>query len=163
MANLKKGEYDELERERLANSRHRLYGGHRSNSFYADDVNELVEIRARQRTFDGAYSRSAMGNLGYALTVLRLFDRRFYKIGILYTALAGVIFVIAFFRQRHSRHDFADKYKNPAAYHGAIKTIGQTGKRVFGRPFATAGWIVALLSLVVFAVEISLLVLIFQL
>ena len=133
-----------------------------------------------------------MGNLGYALTVLRLFDQRFYKsesppspspeptslslytslpsrgrwvraVGIIYTALAGVIFVIAFFRQRHSRHDFADKYKSPAAHHGALKTVGQTGKRVFGRPFVTAGWIVALLSLVVFAVEVSLLVLIFQL
>ena len=58
----------------------------------------------------------------------------------------SISFVIAFFRQRHSRHDFADKYKNPAAYHGALKTVGQTGKRVFGRPFVTAGWIVALLS-----------------
>ena len=43
------------------------------------DVNELVEIRARQRTFNGAYSRSAIGNLSYSLAVLRLFDHRFYK------------------------------------------------------------------------------------
>ncbi len=42
-------------------------------------MSELVELRARQRTFHGAYSRSAMGNLGYALTILRLFDHRFYK------------------------------------------------------------------------------------
>ena len=89
--------------------------------------------------------------------------RPFLTVGILYTASAGMIFVVAFFRQRHSRHDFADKYKDPAAYRDAIKTVGQTGKRVFGRPFVTAGWIVALLSLVVFAVEVSLLVLIFQL
>ena len=61
MATLRKGEYGGLERERLANSQHRLYGyvprtprchhrrqspdnsdsGHRSNSFYAEDVNEL--------------------------------------------------------------------------------------------------------------------------
>ena len=77
--------------------------------------------------------------------------------------MAGLIFIIAFFRQRHSRHDFADKYRNRAAYENAIKTVGQTGKRIFGRPFVTAGWIVALLSLVVFSVEISLLVLIFKL
>lgn len=38
-----------------------------------------MEIRARQRTFDGAYGRTALGNLGYALTVLKLFDERFYK------------------------------------------------------------------------------------
>ena len=39
----------------------------------------VVEIRARQRTFDGAYGRSALGSMGYALTVLRLFDKRFYN------------------------------------------------------------------------------------
>ncbi|TFK90919.1 hypothetical protein K466DRAFT_516331 [Polyporus arcularius HHB13444] len=148
---------------RESSERHRYYRGHRSKSFYPQDVNELVELRARSRTFDGAYGRTAIGNLGYALTILRLFDRRFFRIGILYTVLAGLIFIIAFFRQRHSRHDFADKYRNPAACENAIKTVGQTGKRIFGRPFVTAGWIVALLSLVVFSVEISLLVLIFKL
>ncbi|KAH9852956.1 hypothetical protein C2E23DRAFT_824263 [Lenzites betulinus] len=142
---------------------HRFYRGHRSKSFYPQDVNELVELRARSRTFDGAYSRSAIANLGYALTILRLFDKRFFKIGILYTALAGTLFILAHFRQRHSRHDFADHNRDSAAYASAVKTVGQTGKRIFGRPFITAGWIVALLSLVVFAVEICLLVLIFKL
>jgi hypothetical protein len=42
-------------------------------------VNELVELRARQRTFGGAYSRTALGNLGYALTILKIFDRQFYS------------------------------------------------------------------------------------
>ncbi|CDO68769.1 hypothetical protein BN946_scf184989.g35 [Trametes cinnabarina] len=126
-------------------------------------ITNAVELRARSRTFDGAYGRSAIANLGYALTILRLFDQRFFKIGILYTALAGMLFILAYFRQRHSRHDFADRHRDPAAYQNAIKTIGQTGKRIFGRPFVTAGWIVALLSIVVFAVEICLLVLIFNL
>ena len=57
----------------------RLHRGHRSYSFTASDVNELVELRARQRTFHGAYSRSALSALGYSLTILRLFDHRFYK------------------------------------------------------------------------------------
>ncbi|RPD60682.1 hypothetical protein L226DRAFT_505208 [Lentinus tigrinus ALCF2SS1-7] len=148
---------------RDTSQRHKYYRGHRSKHFYPEDVNELVELRARSRTFDGAYSRTAMSNLGYALTILRLFDRRFFRIGILYTVMAGLLFIIAFFRQRHSRHDFADKYRNIAAYENAIKTVGQTGKRIFGRPFVTAGWIVALLSVVVFSVEIGLLVLIFKL
>ncbi|KAI0772445.1 hypothetical protein BD413DRAFT_43154 [Trametes elegans] len=142
---------------------HRYYRGHRSKSFYPQDVNELVELRARSRTFDGAYGRSSIANLGYALTILRLFDRRFFKIGILYTALAGMLFILAFFRQRHSRHDFADHHLHGTGYDNVVKTVGQTGKRIFGRPFVTAGWIVAILSLVVFAVEICLLVLIFNL
>ena len=43
------------------------------------DVNELVELRARQRTFHGAYSRTAIGALGYALTILRLFDPAYHR------------------------------------------------------------------------------------
>jgi hypothetical protein len=35
--------------------------GHRAESFAASDVNELVELRARQRTFGGAYTRTALG------------------------------------------------------------------------------------------------------
>lgn len=53
--------------------------GHRAQSFTPIDLTELVEIRARQRTFEGAYARTALGNLGYSLTVLKLFDRRFYR------------------------------------------------------------------------------------
>lgn len=81
----------------------------------------------------------------------------------MYTVLAGMLFVITFFRQRHSRHDFADMHKNSTLFQHAVKTVGQTGQHNFGRPYVTAGWIVALLSLVIFAVEISLLVLIFKL
>lgn len=72
--------------------------GHRSVSFYLEDQNEgreymyvlsqdalsdsvfgiiAVEIRARQRTFDGAYARGALADLGYGVTILRLFDKRF--------------------------------------------------------------------------------------
>jgi hypothetical protein len=52
--------------------------GECADSFHADAA-ELVELRARQRTFGGAYSRTALGCLGYALTILKLFDRRFYQ------------------------------------------------------------------------------------
>lgn len=141
---------------------HHYYHGQRSYSFYPQDVNELVEVRARQRTFDGAYGRSALGTLGYALTVLRLFDKRFYNIGIVYTVLSGMIYVVAFMRQRHSLHDFADSYWAHPSMDNPIRTVGQTGKRIFGRPFVTAGWIVVSLAVVVAAVEIGLLVLIFQ-
>ena len=83
-------------------------------------------------------------------------------VGIVYTALSGMIFVIAFMRQRHSLHDFADSYWARPSFASPIRTVGQTGKRVFGRPFVTAGWVVVSLAVVVAAVEIGLLVLIFQ-
>ena len=151
-------------------------------------MNELIEIRARQRTFDGAYSRTALGNLSYALAVLRLFDRRFHRsehylhslshrlspaygslisdhtVGVLYAALAGFLFLAAFFRARHSRHDFADRHKEVISNRPVVtKTKGQEGARIFGRPFVTAGWIVVAVSAIVAVVEVCLLVLIFYL
>ncbi|KAG6336306.1 hypothetical protein ID866_2782, partial [Astraeus odoratus] len=139
--------------------------GHRASSFSAVDHIELNELRARQRTFDGAYRRTALANLGYALTVLRLFDVRFYKIGILYLVLAILLFFISYFRARHSRHDFADRAseKIRVLYQQAIPTVGQEDAREFGRPFVTAGFDVVLIGVVVFAVEVAMLVLILQL
>ncbi|KAJ3727507.1 hypothetical protein F5878DRAFT_547044 [Lentinula raphanica] len=150
----------------MASHRHVL-SGHRAQSFFASDLNELVEIRARQRTFYGAYFRTALGNLGYALTILRLFDSRFYRIGLLFTILGALLFVLSFLRDRHSRHDFADP-RGRALYgsyepEDIIQTVGQKGTRIFGRPFVTAGWIVISVAFVVFAVEIGLLVLILKL
>ena len=52
--------------------------GHRRQSFVAQDLNELVELRARQRTFHGAYSRTALGSLGYGITILRLLDKSYH-------------------------------------------------------------------------------------
>ncbi|KAF8678669.1 hypothetical protein RHS04_05012 [Rhizoctonia solani] len=49
------------------------------DSFHPLDVSEMVELRARGRTFYGAYARTALGNLGYSAVVLKLFDRRFYR------------------------------------------------------------------------------------
>ncbi|KAJ7573985.1 hypothetical protein C8J56DRAFT_476105 [Mycena floridula] len=136
------------------------YRGHRADSFKPSDLNELVELRARQRTFHGAYSRTAIGNLCYALTILRLFDTRFYKIGLLFAVLGAVLFVLAALRARHSKHDFADSHTNGSIE--AIHTVGQEGTRIFGRPFMTAGWIVVAVSLVVAAVELALFVLILK-
>ncbi|KAF8900433.1 hypothetical protein CPB84DRAFT_1028882 [Gymnopilus junonius] len=125
-----------------SNPPRRTYRGHRRHSFVASDVNELVEIRARQRTFHGAYSRTALGSLGYALTILRLFDRAFHRIGLLFAILGGLLFILAFIRSRHSTHDFADRHKEVHRVEQCIKTKGQDGTRIFGRPFITAGWIV---------------------
>lgn len=47
-----------------------LYRGHRRNSFRALDDAEVIELRARFRTFHGAYSRTALMCLTYAATIL---------------------------------------------------------------------------------------------
>lgn len=42
---------------------------------------ELVEIRAAQRTFEGAYVRTSLGQFSFALVVLKIFTSEFYSIG----------------------------------------------------------------------------------
>lgn len=127
-----------------------IFRGHRAESFIAD-VNELVEVRARQRTFNGAYARTALGNLGYSLTILKLFDRRFYRsahflialaelqpstytlvlqpVGLLYAVLAALLFVCSYLRSRHSQHDFADKYKPSSSDETCDGSKAQTQSR----------------------------------
>ncbi|KAJ7092498.1 hypothetical protein B0H15DRAFT_777453, partial [Mycena belliarum] len=144
--------------------------GHRADSFQAADLTELVELRARQRTFHGAYSRTALSNLGYSLTILRLFDPRFYRIGLLFAVLGAALYILAFLRSRHSRHDFADYDKAESTEADptqrpnriVIRTKGQENTRVFGRPFITAGWIVVGVTALVAGVEIGLLVLVLK-
>lgn len=75
------------------------YRGHRENSFYSQDVDELTELRARraatprthqvarltvspnapERTFGGAYQRTALGMAVYAIVVLKIFSSSFAK------------------------------------------------------------------------------------
>ncbi|TCD62327.1 hypothetical protein EIP91_007067 [Steccherinum ochraceum] len=136
----------------------RLYRGHRADSFHPEDVAELIELRARERTFDGAYSRTAVGCLSFAVTVLRLFDRRLFRIGIVYVVLAVALYGFSYLRGRRSRHDFADQYLSEKP---PIVTQGQQNKRIFGRPFVTPGWHVLGVFLTVLGIEIGLLVLIF--
>ncbi|KAJ7270663.1 hypothetical protein B0H12DRAFT_1229159 [Mycena haematopus] len=147
------------------------YRGHRPASFQAADLAELVELRARQRTFHGAYTRTALTNLAFALTILRLFDPRFHRIGLLFAILGAALYVLAFLRARHSLHDFADFDKpedssapspRRAPHRDVICTKGQEGTRIFGRPFVTAGAIVVAVAVVVAAVEVALLVLVLR-
>lgn len=68
-----------------------------------------------------------------------------------------MLYSFSYFRQRHSRHDFAGELTEKPA----IATKGQENKRIFGRPFVTAGWIVLGVFVTVLGIEIGLLVLIF--
>lgn len=151
---------------RRSRSTPHVYYGHRANSFRVTDEHVLTEIRARQRTFDGATYRTAIGNLSYAIVVLKLFDQRFYRsayislnnlfqlflslllVGLLYIILSILLFIIGYIRSISSRHDFADEHR-PAD--------STSGERVFGRPFVTAGWNVVAISLLVAVVEMVLL------
>ncbi|KAH9044303.1 hypothetical protein EDB85DRAFT_1884839 [Lactarius pseudohatsudake] len=96
------------------------------------DVDQLVDLRARQRTS---------------------------KVGLLYAFLAVFICVCAFLRGRHSQHDFADGCDDDTAPLLMIPTVRQEHwhGQSFWRPFVTAGRIVALVACVAAATELALL------
>lgn len=83
-------------------------------------------------------------------------------VGLLFALLGGLLFIIAYFRARHCTHDFADRHKEARILDSGIKTKGQEGTRIFGRPFVTAGWSVVQVTVVVAAVELALLVFIIR-
>ena len=65
---------------------------------------ELVEIRAAQRTFEGAYVRTAIGQFSFALIVLKIFTAEFYSIGALFAVYgAGILFTSILRRQQGGR------------------------------------------------------------
>ncbi|GAC94529.1 hypothetical protein PHSY_002101 [Pseudozyma hubeiensis SY62] len=61
---------------------------------------DLLDYRAVQRTFDGAYARTALGQLCYATVILRLFQPKFFYIGLVYAVLGMLFIPVAIFRYR---------------------------------------------------------------
>ncbi|KAL7266730.1 hypothetical protein RUND412_010713, partial [Rhizina undulata] len=71
---------------------------------------ELVEIRAAQRTFEGAYMRTALGQFGFALVVLKIFTHEFYSIGALFAVFGTCIMVASLMRRSSgNRQIFSDE------------------------------------------------------
>jgi uncharacterized membrane protein YidH (DUF202 family) len=105
---------------------------------------ELVEVRAAQRTFEGAYIRTSLSQFSFALVVLKIFTSEFYSIGALFAVYgAGVLAVSAYRRQQGNKQFFSE--------------IGDDG---LGRKrFRTSGNVVVVLTALSVAAYISLLVL----
>ncbi|KAF9163092.1 hypothetical protein DFQ27_002363 [Actinomortierella ambigua] len=114
-----------------------LYRGHRTKSLDVTE-DELVEIRgeSRERTFDGAYWRTALKSFTTGMLILRLFTKAFYKIGMVFVALGMALLAIAALRRR-AAGDVFDETK----------------------PFETSGFWVLITTIVVSFAYILLLVL----
>jgi hypothetical protein len=109
---------------------------------------ELVEIRAAQRTFEGAYVRTALGQFSFALVVLKIFTSEFYSIGALYAVYgAGILFASLFRRQQGNKQFFSE--------------VGEDGLQQ--KKFRTSGNVVTVLTALSVAAYVSMLVLVFRL
>jgi uncharacterized membrane protein YidH (DUF202 family) len=81
---------------------------HRARSVDLTD-NELVEIRAAQRTFEGAYVRTSLAQFSFALIILKIFTSEFYSIGALFALYGtGVLLVSAYRRQQGNKQFFVE-------------------------------------------------------
>ncbi|KAI9803943.1 MAG: hypothetical protein M1833_000224 [Piccolia ochrophora] len=109
---------------------------------------EMVEVRAAQRTFEGAYVRTALSQFSFALVVLKIFTAEFYSIGALFAAYGfGVLFASIFRRQQGNKQFFSD-----------VDEDGQNRKK-----FRTSGNVVVALSSLSIAAYASLLGMILKL
>ncbi|GAA5878189.1 hypothetical protein JCM16303_002877 [Sporobolomyces ruberrimus] len=144
-------------------SKRRTYKGHRRTSFIERDVDELIELRARQRTFGGAYERSALGNLGYALLVLKIFNPDFAKIALIYIILSCVLLLIAQYRRRRSDEDFSDAHRPPALSTTEIDALPKAADRIWGREFRTSGDMIVLITLTCTCLYVAMFVLVMKL
>ena len=117
---------------------------HRARSVDLTD-SELVEVRAAQRTFEGAYIRTSLSQFSFALVVLKIFTSEFYSIGALFAVYGvGVLLVSAYRRQQGNKQFFNERDSDG---------LGVKKK------FRTSGNVVVVLTALSVAAYISLLVL----
>ncbi|KAI8099224.1 uncharacterized protein BX664DRAFT_320724 [Halteromyces radiatus] len=76
-----------------------LVRGHRRQSVLLTE-SELQDLRARQRTFEGAYWRTSLAAFSTGLLILKVFTREFYKIGITFFVFGLALLAIALWRRR---------------------------------------------------------------
>ncbi|KAI1416822.1 hypothetical protein F5Y13DRAFT_153124 [Hypoxylon sp. FL1857] len=67
---------------------------------------ELVEIRAAQRTFEGAYMRTALSQFSFALIILKIFTSEFYAIGALFAVYGAAVLLCAIYRRYQGNRQF---------------------------------------------------------
>ncbi|KAL6873068.1 hypothetical protein J3F83DRAFT_713519 [Trichoderma novae-zelandiae] len=102
---------------------------------------ELVEIRAAQRTFEGAYMRTALGLFSFSLVILKIFTEEFYGIGALFAAFGTAILLVSVYRRYQGNRQFfvaespADDDDDHDRGHGVLR-----------RKFRTSGDTVVLLT-----------------
>lgn len=59
---------------------------------------QKLDIRAHQRTYQGAYIRTCIGTLSFSLLVMKLFSREFLSIGLVFQIYSLLLCVIGYSR-----------------------------------------------------------------
>jgi len=68
---------------------------------YLASKGQKLDIRAHQRTYQGAYVRTCLGCLSFSLLVMKLFSREFMPLGMVYQVYALVLCLASYLRSRN--------------------------------------------------------------
>ncbi|KAG8164581.1 hypothetical protein KVR01_004856 [Diaporthe batatas] len=132
---------------------------------------KLTEIRAAQRTFEGAYMRTALSQFSFALIILKIFTSEFYAIGALFAAYGVAVLVVAIFRRYEGNKQFFDQEESDSesddgevgehmpGQDGGASPRGRRRVQMIRKKFRTSGNSVTLLTFLSLGAYITLLVL----
>lgn len=70
---------------------------------------QKLDVRAHQRTYEGAYTRAALSALSFSLMIVKLFSPAFLPIAMVYTIYGSFIYFVGV-----SKAGSVDTYYNPA-------------------------------------------------
>lgn len=84
----------------------------------------LVEIRAAQRTFEGAYIRTALGQFSFALVVLKIFTAEFYSIGALFATYGVGVLMVSLYRRYEGNRQFFSEIDGDGMGRKKFRTSG---------------------------------------
>ncbi|OXV10431.1 hypothetical protein Egran_01804 [Elaphomyces granulatus] len=85
---------------------------------------EIVEVRAAQRTFEGAYVRTALSQFSFALIILRIFTSEFYSIGALFAVYGTGVLLISLFRRQQGNRQFFSEIGDDGIHRRKFRTSG---------------------------------------
>lgn len=92
----------------------------RRESRFEDLTPDLkLDVRAHQRTYEGAYTRTAIACLSFSIVILKLFSVEFLPIGAVYTALGCLLFFFGLVKA-----GTVDFYYSPARDKEMFRTAG---------------------------------------
>lgn len=84
----------------------------------------LVEIRAAQRTFEGAYIRTALSQFSFALVVLKIFTSEFYSVGALFAVYGLGVFFVSLYRRWLGNRQFFSEVEEDGSQRKKFRTSG---------------------------------------
>lgn len=85
---------------------------------------EIVEVRAAQRTFEGAYIRTALSQFSFALIILKIFTAEFYSIGALFAVYGAGVLIIGLFRRQQGNRQFFSEVGEDGLHRNKFRTSG---------------------------------------